>query len=248
MPHEVVTLKERPQLMQQVDALSLGAWPRFLLYGNTAHWRLLFSRFPGYQVLVCAGAGGSAAAELLAVGNSIPMAWDGTKEDLPPGIQATMERGMKGRREHANSLAALATIVSPNARGRGLSAIVLRAVLELGRKYRFGTVIAPVRPMLKSRYPLVALEEYLGWTREDGSTFDPWLRTHLRLGATIEHIVHRAVVVEGKVDDWRHWTGRDFDRTGSYVVEGALQPVWIDLENDVGRYEDPNIWVRHDLR
>jgi hypothetical protein len=37
------------------------------------------------------------------------------------------------------------------------------------------------------------------------------------------------------------------DKTGPYVVPGALQPITIDREADEGRYEDPNVWMRHPL-
>jgi len=38
-----------------------------------------------------------------------------------------------------------------------------------------------------------------------------------------------------------------FPDTGDYVVPGALQPVRIDREADSGRYEDPNVWMKHGL-
>ena len=36
-----------------------------------------------------------------------------------------------------------------------------------------------------------------------------------------------------------------FPESGPYVVPGALQSVLMDLERDEGRYEDPNVWMRH---
>jgi hypothetical protein len=36
-----------------------------------------------------------------------------------------------------------------------------------------------------------------------------------------------------------------FPESGPYVVPGTLQPVRIDREQDEGRYEDPNVWMRH---
>jgi hypothetical protein len=36
-----------------------------------------------------------------------------------------------------------------------------------------------------------------------------------------------------------------FPESGDYVVEGALVPVTIDREGDIGRYADPNLWMRH---
>jgi hypothetical protein len=54
-----------------------------------------------------------------------------------------------------------------------------------------------------------------------------------------------SLVVAGKVSDWAEWTGMSFPESGPYVVPGALQPVQIDRERDAGRYEDPNVWMRH---
>jgi hypothetical protein len=55
----------------------------------------------------------------------------------------------------------------------------------------------------------------------------------------------KALVVTGKVSEWEEWTGMSFPESGPYVVPGALQPVQMDLEQNVGRYEDPNVWMRH---
>jgi hypothetical protein len=56
---------------------------------------------------------------------------------------------------------------------------------EIGRDHGLDTLIAPVRPTLKHRYPLTPIERYLSWRRPDGTHLDPWLRTHERLGADI---------------------------------------------------------------
>jgi hypothetical protein len=36
-----------------------------------------------------------------------------------------------------------------------------------------------------------------------------------------------------------------FPESGAYVVQGALQPVEMDLERDLGVYREPNVWMRH---
>jgi hypothetical protein len=36
-----------------------------------------------------------------------------------------------------------------------------------------------------------------------------------------------------------------FSESGPYVVPGALQPVRMDVDRNEGRYEDPNVWMRH---
>jgi hypothetical protein len=53
------------------------------------------------------------------------------------------------------------------------------------------------------------------------------------------------MTVRGSVAEWEAWTGEALPDNGRYVVEGALQPVVIDRDLDVGVYEDPNVWMVH---
>jgi hypothetical protein len=99
---------------------------------------------------------------------------------------------------------------------------------------------------MKDRYPLAPMERYVRWTREDGGPVDPWMRAHWRLGAETLRVIPRAIVIAGTVAEWEDWTAMRFPDSGDYVVPGALQPVRIDRERDEGRYEDPNVWMRHD--
>src|SRR5919201_2010086 len=115
----------------------------------------------------------------------------------------------------------------------------------LGRAHGLRALIAPVRPANKSAYPLAPIDRYARWTNEDGLPLDPWIRVHVRLGAEILGMASRALVIVGTVADWERWTDMRFPDSGSYVVPGALQPVVIDRQADEGRYEDPNVWMRH---
>jgi hypothetical protein len=45
--------------------------------------------------------------------------------------------------------------------------------------------------------------------------------------------------------DWSLWTGMPFDRSGELLVEGALSPVMVSLEQDCAVYIEPNVWVQH---
>jgi hypothetical protein len=58
-------------------------------------------------------------------------------------------------------------------------------------------------------------------------------------------VAPESIVVEGSVGRWADWTGGGFPASGAYVVPGALTPVHIDLERDLGRYVEPNVWVEH---
>ena len=91
----------------------------------------------------------------------------------------------------------------------------------------------------------MTIERYVAWRRDDGVLFDPWLRVHQRLGAQPLGIAPATVTVSGTVADWEEWTGLAFPASGSYVVPGALQPVSIDREQDLGLYEDHNLWMEH---
>ena len=107
------------------------------------------------------------------------------------------------------------------------------------------SLVAPVRPTLKSFYPLTPFERYVRWKRDDGAPFDPWPRVHWRLGAEFMKVASEAITVTGTVAEWEEWTGMRFPESGEYIIPGALQPAQIDRENDTGRCDDPNVWMRY---
>ena len=84
------------------------------------------------------------------------------------------------------------------------------------------------------------------WTREDGLPFDPWIRLHHRLGAELLAAAPESMVISGSVTEWESWTGMSFPEDGDYVVPGGLVPVC--FEDGVGRYVEPNVWMRHEPR
>jgi hypothetical protein len=209
------------------------------------YWDALFATFADFQ-LVVSGRDGDTEA-VVAAGHSIPVVWDGTVEGLPAGWDAVLEQGFRDR-EHGRApttLSALAVVGAPGHQGRGISKMVLRAMKALAVARGLDGMIAPVRPVLKSRYPLALMERYVRWTRADGSPFDPWLRVHWRLGAELVRLAPQSMVITGTVAEWEAWATMPFPESGAYVVPGALQPVAVDRERDVVRYEDPNVWMRH---
>lgn len=245
MPIKTFTLAEQPDREQDFDDLADVSWPRFMrqrdALGLGARWPSLFTEWADYQLIVVEG------QQTLAVGHSVPISWDGTEADLPDSMAAILARATddtaSGRPPTA--LSALAALVAPEHRGKGVSAILLRAMQALAVTTRLPAMLAPVRPTMKDRYPLAPMERYVRWTREDGGPIDPWLRTHWRLGAEALRVIPRAMVIVGTVAEWEDWTEMRFPDSGEYVVPGALQPVTIDRDHGEGRYEDPNVWMRH---
>ena len=242
MVFETFTLEERPDLKGEVERLSAGGWPAFLVHGDMTHAARLYDDFADYQILLCEPGG-----RLIALGHTIPFEWDGDPEDLPMRMAGIMDRAVETYRARRtpDALSALAAVVSPEYQGRGLSAEILRSMRSMAREHGLGSLVAPVRPTLKSAYPLTPFDKYVKWERDDGSPFDPWLRVHRRLGAEFLRIMSGALVVAGTISEWEEWTKMAFPESGRYVVPGALQPVTIDRERDAGRYEDPNVWMRH---
>ena len=53
------------------------------------------------------------------------------------------------------------------------------------------------------------------------------------------------MVVNEPVQFWETWSKRTFDRSGQYMLDGGLTPMTIDLEKQIGRYEEPNVWVHY---
>jgi GNAT superfamily N-acetyltransferase len=239
------TLAEQPDREQDFDDLAEAGWPRFMRQrdqlGLGAHWPDLFTQWADYQLVVMDG------LQTLAVGHTIPISWDGTVADLPDSMAAILARAADDTKKNRapTALSALAALVAPAHRGRGVSTILLRAMHALASTTRLGSLVAPVRPTLKDRYPLAPMEHYVRWTREDGGPIDPWIRTHWRLGAETLRVMPRAMVIVGSVAEWEDWTGMRFPDSGDYVVPGALEPVRIDRDRNEGRYEDPNVWMKH---
>ena len=244
MSEAFVTLAQRPDLAAQVRGLTQAVWAEFLQHDAVCnrYWWLLYSTFARFQVVLC-----DPADTVIAAGHTMPLVWDGTQADLPSGIDGVLERGVRDteHRRVPTTLSALAAMVAPNHQRRGLSAAILQAMRSTAAANGLTALIAPVRPTLKHRYPLTPIERYVLWMQPDGSPFDPWLRVHWRLGAEFLQVAPQSMVIMGTVHDWKTWTGLRFPESGLYVVPQALQPVLIDRESDCGRYEDPNVWMRH---
>jgi GNAT superfamily N-acetyltransferase len=160
-----------------------------------------------------------------------------------------LQRGVSVRRDgrRATALSALAAIVDPQHRARGLSRQIIATMSDLARRHGLVTLVAPVRPTLKHLYPLVPMERYITWTQPSGTAFDPWIGAHQAMGAEILEVAPTALVVTDTVARWEEWTGLRFPESGSYVVAGAFQPVSIDRRRNVGRYEEANVWMKHPL-
>ena len=158
---------------------------------------------------------------LAGAGFTIAVSWDGKIDNLP-SIESIIVNGLKTKNEVPNKLMAVAALVDNRYRGQNLSAEILKQMKNLARHHGLQDLLVPVRPTWKARYPLQSIESYPGWRRADGLFYDPWLRTHQRLGAKFLKCVDSTYKVEGSIEDWQTWTGMVFPESGSYISKGYL--------------------------
>lgn len=242
MTISVFTYANKPEIRDQIDILSKTSWPEFLLHGNIYHWDYLFDLFPEYQVLLC-----DPEDTLLGVGHSVPIHWSGSLSNLPRTIEEILLRAEKVhvKEQMSNTISAVAAMVRPEHRGKNISTRIIQEMKILVKQNSCTSLIAPVRPIWKSRYPLSPMERYINWKQIDGSPFDPWIRVHWRMGAIPLCIAPNTLTVDGDIQEWENWTQMVFPDSGLYVIPGGLQPVKIDREQNKGVYKDPNYWMKH---
>lgn len=240
---EAFTAAERPDLWDAAreEGAFDGVWPEYNLHHNvTRYFRSLVPQHAQLQILFVDQRSERAAA----CGRTIPFRWDGTLEDLPGGIDAVGLRGVDdpGR---PTALSALAAEVVPDYRRLGLSGLLIQAMASVAHDAGLTSLVAPVRPSWKDRYPLIPIERYATWRRHDGLPFDPWMRAHTRLGAQMLRVEPCSMHITAPVPDWETWTRMTFPEEGQYVFPGGLAPLTI--AGGVGDYWEPNVWMLHDV-
>lgn len=244
---KIVRYSERPELWHGFGDLFNDVWPEYNEHGEELdyYWRQLYDVFPEWQFMLI----DPGDETILAKGHTVPVAWDGTDEDLGPGIDATIAGAFRLRQAggRPTAVCAMSAEVPPQYQGRGLGLVMLSAMADLTRGAGLAHLIAPVRPSYKDRYPTIPMKRYARWVRDDGLPFDPWMRAHVRMGARIGPATPKSQHIAGTVAEWESWTKMLFPETGDYVFPAGLATVRIDRENDTGEYWEPNIWIIHQV-
>jgi len=228
--------------VQYYSDLTRSNWSPIIQPSGTGdeYWNKLFQYFPEYQLFYETEEG-----EWLGFANTIPIKYDGLLNDLPEeGWDWLIEQGIVGYKKGItpNTLGGLQIGVNPKFRGKGWSKVILEKAKMSMQDHGYKQFILPIRPTLKDQHPEVPMEEYMTW-KHNGKIYDPWIRTHLNAGAEIIKVCHSAMTVSGNLNEWEQWTGKHFNESGLYPIDGGLSLVEINLENNSGLYLEPNIWI-----
>src|SRR5262245_58272089 len=191
------TYAERPDLAARTGEVE-DTFAAFLGHGEIAlrYWHLLRRDLPELQLVLWD------EERDLVVGpaRTIPAR---SADGLPGGVDDMLESWFgDGIRPEPDVLSAMVAVVDRRRQGEGLSRHLIGAMVDLAARDGFPALVAPVRPTWKDRYPLIPMERYASWKRDDGLPFDPWLRVHARLGAELLEVCPASMRVEGSADEW----------------------------------------------
>ncbi|MET0547069.1 MAG: hypothetical protein ABWZ40_12225 [Caulobacterales bacterium] len=235
---------DSPQLAKAAAAIEQAAWADLGYLNYTkAHYEFfqdILDQFPEYQLCLVDEETGYPVA----CANTVPISCSSPNALPPEGWDWLVETGARGGGK-CDMLGGLAISVPAVHRAKGYARRMIHGLLMLAGKKGLNGVIVPVRPSAKAKHPFVSIDDYITWTNEDGRSYDPWLRSHLASGCKIIAPCHRSMVVEEPVAFWETWSKRRFEQSGQYELSGGLIPLEIDIEKQIGRYAEPNVWVHY---
>ncbi len=150
------------------------------------------------------------------------------------------------------TLSCTTNTVLPEARGQGMGGKVLEAYKQKAKESGLSQVIAPARPVDKSKFPDLSMEKYANLFDENtGEHVDPWIRTHLRHGGKIvkvgknSHVVHSSDGSWPSVEQWQEWTGKQFPKDGLYDIPNGNAK--LNIHDGIGEYSEDCIWIVYDV-
>lgn len=243
-PLVIRTRADSATLRKAALAIEQAAWdglgflsytrPHFELYAD------LLEKYPDYQLCLV----NEETGYPVAVANCVPFSCSDPNNLPAEGWDWLVESAAHPSGNH-RMLGGLAVSVPAIHRSKGYARLIISALLDLAKSKGLEGLVVPVRPSAKSQHPWVSIDDYVGWTDHNGRVYDPWLRSHVACGAKVLGPCKRSMVVDEPLPFWETWAKQTFDEPGSYILDGALAPIEIDLERQAGRYEEPNVWVAY---
>jgi len=224
--------------------LTSRIWPEFMQHDMIVnkYWEYLLSSFLNFQIAYVLD------KTTIGIANSIPLKWNKDFDKLPDeGLDWALKKAVNDYSNNftPNLLVGLQISIDKDYQGQGLSTLLLKSMKKIAKENNIKNIAIPIRPTLKSNYPLISIDDYITWERADNLQFDPWLRIHVRNGGEIVRACKKSMQIEGTVQEWESWTNKKYPGDGNYIVTGALTPISIDTKKNIGKYIEPNVWILH---
>lgn len=235
----VSSLQERPGLVDQIPALLDQLRVRAVrALRDRVEVRAVLAQVPAGNVLLLED-----AERLRAAAIWLPLVWDGSAADVPASWADALARGLEAQRAGTGTaVVALPLVADADAAAAAVTAPLLRALRTTAATGSRGPLLTPVRPMQKSRYPLIELEDYLAW-QVDGTAFDPVVRLHVSLGGRTTGVGAGPLTTASR-ERWSEALSLPLPGDGSYVFEGGLAPLTV--RDGTGSYREPLVWMAYD--
>lgn len=234
-----------PDLAKAGAVVEQAAWSGlgFLNFTKASldHYGDLLEHYADYQLVLI----DPQHKYVVAAGNCVPLYTENPDELPDEGWDWAVRTAAATKDRAPNVLVGLAISVPRVHQGRGYARQVIKAMGALARERGLKGPCIPVRPSAKHRYPDVDIGDYASWRDDRGLPFDPWLRSHVMMGASVVGTCTRSMSVEEPIGFWESWTGTRFEEDGPVLIEGGLVPLQIDMKSGMGRYIEPNIWVAY---
>ena len=154
------TLIGDKKIYQLQKELGSGTWPEFMQHDKIVekHWTELYNEFLHMQFALFD------QEVLFRVGNSVCLNWPKSLSELPDaGLDWAMQ---KAHQDHLEGLSpnlqvGVQILINPDYRSRGISYKMLGVMKDIAKANGINNIALPVRPSLKSTYPMMAMEEYI---------------------------------------------------------------------------------------
>jgi len=206
------------------------------------YWKALENCFPQYQFLLI-----SSNHELIGFMNTVPFHFNHDLNQLPErGWDWMLKKGITDFEDKIapNYLGGLQVIVRSKFKNQGYSKVILSYAKRFLTTSSFTNLVIPIRPTNKHKFPTMPMREYLDLKNEN-EVYDPWIRTHLKGGAEVIKVCERSMIMDGNIEFWKTILKKKSLKSGQYTLSGALNLISIDVENDIGVYVEPNIWIKY---
>ncbi|WP_298538884.1 GNAT family N-acetyltransferase [uncultured Aquimarina sp.] len=229
-------------LLEQYRNAINFAFPEVILNSQTTkkYWSRLEEYFPNTQLFMI-----REDNKLIGFMNIVPIFWDQPFTELPEeGWDWLVKKGISDFESgiQPNSLGGLQIVVTQEFQGQGFSKLLIARAKKVKEDLGHKNFIIPIRPILKYKFPEMKMKNYMS-LQENGKIMDPWIRTHLESGAKIIKVCEKSMNVIGDIHFWENLLDIKIIKSGTYMVDGALNLIKIDVKNNFGEYKEENIWI-----